>query len=212
MTAFEADPFLIDGPWVRTWGLNLAVAWPLPVDGARYRALAEGLAALDPALYVYPQAQSHITVLTLVSFKEHVAPSPEEARALAELIPVVEAAVAPAIGALEPFTLDIGAPLLAERAVYLPIADPTGAVAGIRAAVLPRLRASSPLFARCQPPPAVHSTLARFRRVPAADFPARFAAWSRGRALGPVEVDALLLTTETRPYMREGAVVARWPL
>jgi hypothetical protein len=84
-------------------------------------------------------------------------------------------------------------------------------VARLRAAVLPRLR-SSPAFARCQAPPAVHSTLARFRHLPAADFPARFAAWSRGRALGPVEVDALLVTTETRPYMREGAVVARWPL
>jgi len=209
--AFQADPF-VAGDWPRTFGLNLAVGWPLPVEPRAYQALADGLAALDPGLFVYPCAQTHITVLTLVSFKEHVEPAPEEQRALEALVPLVKEVVAPVVRGLGLIALEIGAPRLSDRAIYLPLADPSGAIARLRAAVLSPLRALSPVLQRCQPPQAVHSTLARFRAVPAADFPARFAAWAPGRALGPIRVDALLLTTETKPYMREGAVVATWPL
>jgi hypothetical protein len=208
----EADPFVVDGPWVPTWGLNLAVGWPLPVDRPAYRALAGGLAALDPALYVYPHPQTHVTVLTLVSFKDHVDPSAPQIAALEALIPAVDAAVAPIARALGPIELEIGAPVLARRAVFLPIADPAGALARFRQQVLPALRACSPAFDRGQPPRAVHSTLARFRAVPGPGFERRFDDWALGRALGPMRVDAMLMTTETRPYMRAGEIVATWPL
>jgi hypothetical protein len=208
---FEIDPFVVSGPWVRTWGLNLAVGWPLPVDRAAYQELAEGAAALDPGLFVYPQAQTHITVLTLVSFKEHVEPSAEETRALTALVPPAIEAVTPIVRGFAPLALELGAPVLSRRAAFLPIADPAGALAQLRQAVLPALRACSPVFQRCQPPRAVHATLARFRAAPDPAFPGRFDQWARDRALGPLEVPALLMTTETRPYMREGAVVAAWP-
>jgi hypothetical protein len=208
----EADPFVVPGPWVRTWGLNLAVGWPLPVDPAAYHRRAGELAALDPGLFVYPHRQTHVTVLTLVSFKEHVEPSLEQTRALEDLIPLVSAAVAPVAGELGAFALELGAPVLARRAVFIPIRDREGAVARFRAAVLPALRALSPLFQRCQPPRAVHATLARFRAAPGPDFAPRFAAWSAGGALGAARVTSIQLTTETQPYMREGQVVGLFPL
>jgi len=208
----EADPFVVDGPRVPTWGLNLAVGWPLPVDRGAYGALAGGLAALDPGLYVYPHAQTHVTVLTLVSFKEHVSPSAAEIAGLAALIPLVNAVVDPIARAFGPIALEIGAPVLARRAAFFPIADPAGALARLRQQVLSALRACSRRFDRCQPPRAVHSTVARFRAAPAPAFERRFDEWARDRALGSVRVDALLMTTETLPYMRAGEIVAKWPL
>jgi hypothetical protein len=209
---FEADPFVVEGEWVPTWGLNLAIGWPLPLDRRLYEAMADGLRALDPGLFVYPYAQTHITVLTLVSFKEHVAPSPGEMRGLETLIPVVRETVAPLVRGFGPFPLEIGAPVLAKRAAFWPIADPTGAVARFRQQVLPAVRGCAPAFDRCQPPRAVHSTLARFRTLPAPGFLERFERWAHGRALGPITIGDVLLTAEPRPYMRAGEVLARWPL
>jgi hypothetical protein len=209
---FEADPFVVEGEWVPTWGLNLAVGWPVLADRWRYEAMTEGLQALDPGLFVYPHRQTHITVLTLVSFKEHVQPSPEEVRALATLIPVVRETVAPIARGFGLFDLEIGAPVLSRRAAFWPIADPTGAIARFRQQVLPALRACAPVFDRCQPPRAVHSTLARFRTVPAPGFLERFESWAHGRAIGRILIGDVLLTTEPRPYMRAGEVVAAWPL
>jgi hypothetical protein len=209
---FEADPFVAVEPWARTWGLNLAVAWPLPVDRGAYQGLAEGLAALDPGLFVYPQAQTHITVLTLVSFKEHVEPSGEELRPLAALIPIVNEVVAPLARGFGPFELELGTPELSRRAAFVPVRDAAGAVARFRAEVLPALRARSPAFERCQAPRAVHATLARFRTAPGPAFQRRFEVWAKDGALGPIWVSAMLVTTETQPYMRQGEVVSAWPL
>jgi len=207
---FQTDPLAAsDTP---SWGLNLACGWPLPVDPGAYQQLAAGLAALDPGLVVYPHVQTHITLLTLVSFKEHLAPSPERQRALEEVIPLVNAVVGPVARGLAPFDLELGPPALSPRAVFLPIHDPAGAVAGFRRQVLPALRALSPLFQRIQPPRAVHSTVARFRAAPGPDFPQRFDRWAGDRALGPLRVTSLLVTTETRPYMRGGGVAGAFSL
>jgi len=208
----EADPFVVPNPWVRTWGLNLAVGWPLPVDLPAYDRLAGELAALDPGLFVYPHRQTHVTVLTLVSFKEHVEPSLAETRALVDLIPLVSAAVAPVAGELGSFELELGAPVLARRAVFIPIREREGALARFRAAILPALRALSPLFQRCQPPRAVHATLARFRVAPGPGFVERFEECAAGGVLGSARVSSIQLTTETQPYMREGQVVGLFPL
>jgi hypothetical protein len=209
---FEADPLVVEGEWVRTWGLNLAVGWPLPVDRRAYEPMADGLRALDPGLFVYPYEQTHITVLTLVSFKEHLSPSAEEERGLATLIPVVRETVDPIVRGFRLFPLEIGAPVLSRRAAFWPIDDPTGAAARLRQQVLPAVRACAPVFERCQPPRAVHSTLARFRTVPGPGFLERFERWAQGRALGPITIGDLLLTAEPRPYMRAGEVLVRWPL
>jgi hypothetical protein len=178
-----------------------------------YERLAASLAALDPHLFVYPYPQTHVTVLTLVSFKEHVEPSPEEVGAVETVVPLVAEIVAPVVRGMRPFPLALGTPRLTPQAVYLPIQDETGAVARVRGAVLPALRAASPLLRDCRPPPAVHSTIARFAAAPNSDFAARFDRWAaEGRALGPVTIDAVLVTTETRPYMKEGRVVKAFPL
>jgi hypothetical protein len=207
---FEADQFIASGTWPPTWGLNLAVGWPLAVAG--YDELADALANLDEGLFVYPRSQTHVTVLTLVSFKEHVAPDADEVRALETLIPLVNEAVAPLARGLSPFSLEVGPPVLSRRAVFVPLRDAAGTIARFRAQALEALAARLRLFAACRPPVAIHATIARFRRPPAPDFAARFDAWAAGRALGPFTVGEILVTTETRPYMHEGRVAGSFPL
>jgi hypothetical protein len=208
---FEPDPFLTAGQWQPVWGLNLAFGWPLPIAADAYQTLASALEALDPALFVYPHAQSHVTVLTLVNFKDHVEPPPEEIAALETLIPLVVEAVAPVARAVPPFDIEIGPPVLARRALFLPIREPAGVVARFRRDALEALRARLPLFHAVRPPLAVHSTVARFNAVPAPGFVRRFDDLGL-RPLGPARVDSLLVTTETRPYMREGAIARAFSL
>ena len=43
-------------------------------------------------------------------------------------------------------------------------------------------------------------------------FVERFDRWAHDQVLGRFPVTSLLVTTETRPYMRGGAVVGRFPL
>jgi hypothetical protein len=215
MRGFDPDPFIATGRWAPVWGLNLALAWPLPEPARHaYVSAAAELASLEPALFVYPHHQTHVTVLTLVSFKEHLQPTPAQLETLEALGPRVREALAPLVRGLPPIELGLGAPALSPQAVYVPIREPAGSVARLRALALAALPAIDQRFAACRPPPAIHFTMARFRRAPAApdDFAARFEVWAQSRSLGRARVAELLLTSETRPYMRAGAVLARFPL
>jgi hypothetical protein len=101
--------------------------------------------------------------------------------------------------------------VLSRRAAFLPMRDEAGVIARLREQVLPRLAAADPAFARCQPPRAVHATLARFHRPPPPTLVPAFTTWARQHTLGRARIDSLLMTTETRPYMREGRVVRSYP-
>jgi hypothetical protein len=213
MRSFEPDPFLVTGPWAPVWGLNLALGWPLPAPvSTTYLAAAADLAALEPALYVYPHQQTHVTVLTLINFKEHVQPTLDQQDALEALVPPVRDTLAPLLRDLPPLEVELGAPALSPQAVYVPIHEAAGTVARVRALALAALPAVDQRFAACRPPPAIHFTMGRFKGAPADDFAARFADWARGRTLGRARIAELLLTSETLPYMRAGEVLARFPL
>jgi hypothetical protein len=206
---FVGDPLLAD-LHAEFFGLNVAFAWPLPAPlRASYEAMQARLAALDPAAYVYPYAETHVTVATLVNFKQHPSPSPGERRRLFDLIPTIAAALDGACEGVAPFPIEIGPPVLVRTAAFLPVLNPGGEVRRIREALAAALRRVDPALAELKVPTAVHSTVLRFRRPPAdpAAFTARFLEIAKLVRLGPATVDAMLVTTETKAYMLEGEVV-----
>jgi hypothetical protein len=63
-------------------------------------------------------------------------------------------------------------------------------------------------------PGIIHSTIMRFKREPN-DLPKLLADFDQVAATTepfPLAIDELLLTTETKPYMRAGDIVDRFPL
>ena len=72
---FERDSFLNCMLGSNVYGLNITIAWPLPSQyRTAYEEMAQHVAALDRGLYVYPFAQTHVTVITAVSFKHQINP------------------------------------------------------------------------------------------------------------------------------------------
>jgi len=159
-----------------------------------------------------------VTIVTFVNFSLN---RRLDASRLAQLRSLLQ----PVIEILRPvlagpsFSLLIGAPVLTPRAAILPISDPTGEITRIRRNVAGALEADRDLHrklsrAGLNVPGIVHSTVMRFKSAPS-DL-ARFAAGFE-KAVGAAQqveiiVEELLLTTETKPYMREGTVERRFPL
>lgn len=211
----EPERFIVDS-WVRrieepVLGLNLAFAWPLPaVLRAAYEALATRLSALDPGVYVYPYATTHVTVATLVSFKDHSDPGGAEQARILGLVPDIARRLGPAAARIGAFEIEVGPPVLVGEAAFLPIQNPGGEVAHVRA------RLGAALRDVCTPriPQAIHSTVLRFRRAPAqpARFRSDFDEIATTTPVGRARIDELLITTETRPYMAAGAIAHRFKL
>jgi hypothetical protein len=63
-------------------------------------------------------------------------------------------------------------------------------------------------------PKIIHATIMRLVEAPLApdQFLARFEAAAGSVVLGSARIDAVLLTVETQPYMREGKVLHRFGL
>ncbi|HUD45470.1 MAG TPA: hypothetical protein VMR33_01510 [Candidatus Baltobacteraceae bacterium] len=213
------DEFLRADADCPVFGFNLACAYPFPEIAAQfYRPIASRLAALDPAVYVYPDWETHVTIVTFVNFSLHRRPDASRLAQLQLLLPSAIEILRPALAG-RPFSLLLGAPVLTPKAAILPISDPTGEITRIRRDVTAALEADKELhgkFTRAglNVPAIVHSTVMRFKSAPS-DL-ARFAADFEEAAgtAQPVEIliDELLLTTETKPYMREGTVEHRFPL
>jgi hypothetical protein len=211
---FAADPVLAaaDAP---VFGVNVAFAWPLPAAfRAAYDELHDRLAALDPGLYVYPHAQTHVTVATVVNFKEYSAPTTHETARLRALVPAISRSLDRACAGVAPFTIEMGAPVLVRAAAFLPILNPGGEVGRIREVLADELRNADAARAGLKLPNAVHSTVLRFRQVPADPkaFVERFLEIAKGVSFGTATIDELLVTTETKPYMRNGEIVHRQSL
>jgi hypothetical protein len=213
------DSFLAADADSPVFGFNLACAWPFPVAAARfYRPIAERLAALDPAVYVYPEWETHVTILTFVNFSLHRRPAPECLAQLQSLLDPVRALLRPLL-ARPAFELVLRAPVLTRKAAILPIADATGAIAQIRHSVSAALAADKALRAELvrsglNVPGIIHSTIMRFKSEPA-DLARLLADFDQVAATAepfPLFIDELLLTTETKPYMRAGEIVDRFPL
>lgn len=208
-----ADP---DGP---VFGFNLACAYPFPESAAQaYRCIAERLAALGPSVDVYPQRQTHITIMTFVSFRLHRRVEANRLAQLQSLIKPVCDLIRPLLK-LPAFELILHPPVLTRKAAVLPISDAAGAVARIRQTVRAALAADKALHGELERgglnvPGIIHSSIMRFKSKPAnlSKFLADFDAVIPAIQAFPLNINELLLTTETKPYMREGAIVRRFPL
>jgi len=220
-----ADRFLASDADCPTFGLNLACAWPFPDPlRAAYEQMAERLAACSSRLYVYPFPFTHVTLVTLLSFSRHMRPSSELVKQLAGKADEIIATLAPLFAEqsadqIQPFTLQPQAPVPARSAVILPLVNPDGEVARLRQRV-PELLQRHPQLHRelaergFNVPGIIHSTVARFAQTPPDlnKFLSAFDDIVAGIKLPLVPVTEILLTSETKPYMRGGEILRRFKL
>ncbi len=208
------DPFLSTDPDRSVFGLNLACCWPFPVEVEKsYNALAEKLAALDAGVYVYPFWETHITLVTFASFALSKQPKAELEVLVLQIIECLPREFT------APFRLEFHPPVLMRKAAILPISNPGGEIAAIRKSVLQCLEANPSLHdsltkAGLNIPNIIHSTVMRFRSAPV-DLPTfldGFSAIAAEHNFGTITVPKLLLTAETKPYMRGGKILHKWPL
>ena len=204
---FAPDAWL-DRLDVPVLGLNAALHWPLPAAlREAYERLYAQLLRIAPGAYVYPHAQTHVTVATLVSFKRHERPPESTRDAIHARLPRLAQLLDDAARRLSAFEIDIGPPVLVRSAAFLPILNPSGEIAAVRRHLADALAGDADL----QIPQALHSTILRFREPPA-DVDAFLAAFddvAREARLGRTLVDEILITTETHPYMMAGRIVHR---
>jgi hypothetical protein len=219
---FIADAFLEADPDCPVFGLNLACAYPFPAGAeAAYTNMAERLARLDEAVFVYPFWETHITIMTFLNFSLHRHPSPAH---LAEM----KSSIAPILQllqslfdreSLESFRLEFLPPVLTRKAAILPGANPSGEIQRIRERATQLLGANCPLHERLlhgglSVPGIIHSTVMRLKKAPR-DLPrlvAEFDAIAAATKPFGITVPEILLTTETKPYMRQGEILHRFPL
>eukprot|EP01137_Pigoraptor_chileana_P032252 Opistho-2@21340 len=209
------------------WGITLTALWPAPeafqeAYAAFRAALVERLGDAGKSAYVYPQDALHVTVATLVSFRDSPLsrPSTTDAQQAMELrnrtIEAWRTALSNAFSVpifdQAPFEVEIGRPILSPAAGYFSMSDVAGGISTIRDLV--RRATSDPVFqtSGCpQPaekgnlsiPNIVHSTFLRFVSEPSDSdgFRKAFAEcaekWVPMRAL----VTGVTLTLEDAPFM-----------
>ena len=219
---FVPDDFLPDDPDCPVFGINLACARPFPETAATsYNAIAAPLSALDEAAYVYPLWQTHVTMITFISFIRHRRPAPERIEDLKTLVDPIAALLKSIFDAnkISPFQLEFRSPVLTRKAAILPVANPSGEISRIRRSVLEKLPQNKALYEKLaccglNVPGIIHSTILRFKGAPAdaSQFMSGFDSISAQAKPFSFSIRELLLTAETKPYMRGGQVLHRFAL
>ncbi len=215
---FAADKFLANQPDCPVFGVNLACLYPFsPEVKETYERLSAQLGSADAGVYVYPMSETHVTIATFVNFAQHVSPTSERLAELNLLKDQLAAALQNASAGIYPFDLWMESPVISRKAAILPLSDPNNAIAEIRKRVVDNLAPS--LRTRLETlglniPPLVHSTIMRFKKVPEDPqrFLSRFDEISRDVPRLKMTVNEIYITTETKPYMREGKIIHRFPL
>jgi len=217
---FIPDKFLADKPDSPMFGVNLACLYPFPTEVREvYEKLSAQLAALDSGVYVYPIWTTHVTIATFVNFGEHVSPTLQRIEELKNLTTQIVTQLKPWFMAdredsIKPFDLWIEQPVISRKAAILPLSDPSGAITQIRNRVAESLARNPSLRQRLDSlglniPPLIHSTVMRFKKVPAdaQKFLSKFDEISRTVPRSAMRVNQIYITTETKPYMREGEIL-----
>jgi hypothetical protein len=217
-----ADEFLATNPDCPVFGINLACAYPFPATAEpSYTAMAARLADLDEGVYVYPLWETHITIVTFLSFRLHQYPSAKQMEELRSCIgPIVEVMnVLFDTERFEPFRLEFQPPVLTRKAAILPVANPSGEIARLRQRAGQLLEGHRELHKKLlhgglNVPGIIHSTIMRLKKAPRdlSRFVAGFDAVAVDTAPFALTVREIFLTVETKPYMRGGEVVRRFPL
>jgi hypothetical protein len=216
---FVADKFLANQPDCPVFGVNLACLYPFPPEiRLAYENLSEQLVGIDPGVYVYPLWETHVTIVTFINFAQHISPTPQRVAGLQDLMTRVAAQIEREVVG-EPFDLWMEQPVIARKAAILPLSDPSGAITRIRNRVTDSLARDPSLRTSLEAvglnvPPLVHSTIMRFKKVPedARVFLSKFDEIARGVPRLPMRIDEVYITTETKPYMREGKICFRFPI
>lgn len=219
------DPFLSSNPDQPVYGLNLTCAYPFPQENRHaYVKLATRLSTVGPFVYVYSERQLHITVMTLISFAAVGQEDSALMRRAAYLREQLRRQIATVftrgiLRRIPTFEVELHSPVISRKAAILPGSNQTNELLTIREAVAEALRAEGPLLAELQTlgfrvPDVVHSTIMRFIGVPAhlESFLAAFDALGGEFDTSRLRITEILLTEETRPYMRRGNIVDRFPL
>jgi hypothetical protein len=156
---------------------------------------------------VYPFAATHVTVLTAVSFKQYPDPGADLVAEVEQAADRLGAWLVDAVRDLPKFTLDFGPPVLAPAAAFIPIRNPTGEIARVRERALSFCRQSAGILSAASAPRRVHSTILRFPEPPPDPLAfARAFDAIEARPLGRTLIDRILVTLETKPYMRAGRI------
>jgi hypothetical protein len=215
---FVADKFLADKPDCLVFGVNLACLYPFPPAFREgYQILVDQLANIDPIVYVYPLWETHVTIATFINFAQHTSPTEQCVAELTNVMEDLGAHLQKAFTDIKPFELWIEPPIISRKAAILPLSDATGAITETRKRVAENLPPS--LRARLDAlgfniPPLVHSTIMRFKQVPVDTerVLAKFDAVARTVPRATMTVNEIYITTETKPYMREGEIFHRFQL
>jgi hypothetical protein len=217
---FVADNFLVEKPDCPVFGVNLACLYPFPTEVHDvYQKLATQFAELDPGVYVYPIWETHVTIATFINFTQHQDPSPERDAELSAFMQQIIANLEGCFDDLAPFDLWIEQPLISRKAAFLPLSDLTDAVTHIRGRLAERLNRNPILRKQLDHlglniPAIVHSTIMRFNTVPSNDshFASKFDEIAKSFPRVPMRVNEIYITTETKPYMRAGEIIHRFPM
>ena len=120
---------------------------------------------------------------------------------------------------IEPFRLEFQSPVLSRKAAILPVDNPSNEITRIRRRATQLLEDNKELHEKLlrgglNVPGIVHSTIMRLKKAPSnvPRFVAGFDAIAAATAPFAMTATEILLTTETKPYMREGQIVHRFAL
>jgi hypothetical protein len=209
---FQTDPFLKRKSLQKVYGINLAICWPLPSPIAqRYKKMSRDLRKIESGIYIYPYHSTHITVATLVNFKEHIEPTDRTIADMQQTADYVIRHMQPLFSQIRPFRISVGPPVLSNNAAFLPVLNPTGEIAQVRLSLagLPQT-----LLPELNIPKIIHSTFMRFKRPPkdTAKFLSDFENISEGWEPCTAEVSEFVLTSETGPYMISGGILHKFIL
>lgn len=216
---FEPDNLLSADLDSQTFGINLACSWPLPSPLAEvYQDFSAKVKALDPALYVYPYPETHITIMTLVDFKDTIGISPEQGSQLEKLAGEISSCLENFFAedhdlAKGPISLRFDRAVLTPKAAYLAFDDPADRIGSLRKSVASMLPEKFPQLS-LHYPGIVHSTFLRFLDTPADPrvLSEKFGYLALELRPVTIQVPELLLTIETSPYMRSGKILNKFPL
>lgn len=211
---FEIDDLLASSPDVHTFGFNLTCAWPFPSPLAEiYSEFSESVRKLDRALYIYPLSQTHITIMTLVNFKDTVGLDSSQQKNFESLIDdtilCLSSLFSDSSGCCidGPIQLHFDKAVLAQKAAYLLFNDPTDRVGRLRNAIakllVEKIPELHPLFSSI-----VHSTFLRFVGTPSnpTELTESFNVLAKKLDPTTITIPEIFLTAETKPYMRSGDI------
>jgi hypothetical protein len=208
----ESQGFIIDNLLgsaldLPVYGLNIACAWPLPIQiKDNYEQLYSSLNDLS-GVYVYPYSQTHITIVTIVNFKKRL--GKEICYVDNNLIDLLIARICKVYDSAS-ISLYFDSPVLTRSAAFIPVYDSTNSIHKIREEAYSFFLETGGEY-DIDIPIEIHSTIMRFRREPEnpKSFVAQFRLISETFPLCCGTISEILITEELQPYMTKGNIIRR---